>query len=188
MRVIAGQLGGRTLKSPAGNKTRPTADRVREALFSVLGNVDDFKVLDLYAGTGALGIEALSRGAARAILVENASDAIRCIRENMSSLQLMNRCMLIPRPVERAREELMKLAPYDLVFCDPPWRILEGAWRWLEALDWLEWLTPGGQLVLEHPSQSTAVMKAPCLDVVQTRAWGDSAVTILRRCSTLEQA
>jgi 16S rRNA (guanine(966)-N(2))-methyltransferase RsmD len=111
MRVIAGELGGRVLKAPAGNRTRPTADRVREALFSVLGDVHGCNVLDLYAGTGALGIEALSRGASRAVFVENASDAIRCLRNNLSTLGLANRSVLVCRPVERARDELVKMAP-----------------------------------------------------------------------------
>src|ERR1700758_5362053 len=88
MRVIAGTLGGRRLKAPPGRATRPTSDRVREALFSMLGELDGERVLDLFAGSGALGIEALSRGAARAVFVERGAAAGRVLRENLGSLGL----------------------------------------------------------------------------------------------------
>src|SRR5258707_14629336 len=86
MRVIAGQWGGRRLAAPPGRATRPTSDRVREALFSILGPLDGERVLDLFAGSGALGLEALSRGAASATLVERAPAALRALRENVAAL------------------------------------------------------------------------------------------------------
>src|SRR4051794_19500228 len=86
MRVIAGTLRGRRLKAPAGRSTRPTSDRVREALFSMLGEIDGVQVLDLFAGTGALGIEALSRGAAAAVFVERDGAAAAVLRENLGAL------------------------------------------------------------------------------------------------------
>src|SRR5580704_10651585 len=86
MRVIAGTLGGRRLRAPAGRATRPTSDRVREALFSMLGEIDGARVLDLFAGSGALGIEALSRGAAHAVFVERDAGAAAVLRENLRAL------------------------------------------------------------------------------------------------------
>src|ERR1700689_1508316 len=88
MRVIAGRLGGRRLKAPSGTVTRPTSDRVREALFSMLGNVQGANVLDVFAGTGALGIEALSRGASGVVFVERHAGALRALRDNLRALEI----------------------------------------------------------------------------------------------------
>src|SRR5689334_3768381 len=101
-RVIAGRLGGRTLVAPAGASTRPTSDRVREALFSILGDIEGATVLDLFAGTGALGIEALSRGASHATLVENARPALRALAQNLETLELGPKARVLPMSVERA--------------------------------------------------------------------------------------
>jgi 16S rRNA (guanine(966)-N(2))-methyltransferase RsmD len=121
MRVVAGSLGGRRLHAPPGRGTRPTADRVREALFSILGDVSGLSVLDLFAGSGALGIEALSRGAASAAFVDSGGRAVAAVKRNLSELGL-------EAPVIR-RDALAFLAdpgsapgaPYDLVFVDPPY-------------------------------------------------------------------
>ena len=86
--MIAGRLGGRRLKAPSGRATRPTSDRVREALFAMLGELEGASVLDLFAGTGALGIEALSRGAVRAVFVESDAGAVRALTENLAALGL----------------------------------------------------------------------------------------------------
>ena len=117
LRVVAGTLGGRRLYTPVGARTRPTADRVREALFSILGPVDGLRVLDLFAGSGALGIEALSRGAASATFVDSSSQAVAAVRRNLEALG-------VEGEVGR-RDALRWLAgaegPYDLVFADPPY-------------------------------------------------------------------
>ncbi|HEX8856246.1 MAG TPA: 16S rRNA (guanine(966)-N(2))-methyltransferase RsmD [Thermoleophilaceae bacterium] len=121
MRIVAGSLGGRRLHAPPGRGTRPTADRVREALFSILGDVSGLAVLDLFAGSGALGIEALSRGATSATFVDSGTRAIAAVRRNLAELGL-------DAPVIR-RDALAFLAaparapgaPYDLVFLDPPY-------------------------------------------------------------------
>jgi len=189
MRVIAGYLGGRVLKAPAGMGTRPTADRAREGIFSIVGPTHEFKVLDLYAGTGALGIEALSRGAVHAIFVENEGHALKCLSENLAALDLTQYSVVVRRPVERAHKDLVDMAPFDLIFCDPPWLTVDSVWRFLGKFDWERWLSPGGQLVLEHPaSRKTTVLPFGGLQVSRARSWGDTAVTILRRSSTLEQA
>ena len=122
MRVIAGRYGGRRLQAPPGEATRPTSDRVREALFSILGDrVDGARVLDLFAGSGALGLEALSRGAASATFVDSAPAAIKAVRANLAALGA---------EAEVVRSDALRwlrAAPsgarqYDLVFLDPPYR------------------------------------------------------------------
>ena len=117
MRVVAGRFKGRTLHAPRGRDTRPTSDKVREALFSVLGDIDGLQVADLFAGSGALGIEALSRGAESAAFVDNDADALEAIKRNLAAIG-------VEAPVHR-REVLRFLAsedgPFGLVFIDPPY-------------------------------------------------------------------
>lgn len=153
----------------------------------MLGAIEGFSVLDLYAGTGALGIEALSRGAARAVFVENAAPALKCLAENLGSLELTGRSVIVRRPVERARGDLQSMTPFDLIFCDPPWRNLDSVCRMLDNLDWAHWLTAQGVLVLEHPAKMHAGLATVELEVLRSRAWGDSAVTMLQRRQELEQ-
>src|SRR5436309_4205711 len=121
MRIVAGEWGGRTLRAPPGGRTRPTADRVREALFSILGPIDGLRVLDLFAGSGALGIEALSRGAAQATFVERARPALTALRANLEALEISAEVH-----AGDARAFLRNAAQagrtYDLVFVDPPYR------------------------------------------------------------------
>ena len=120
MRVIAGRLGGRKLVAPRGLSTRPTSDRVREALFSALGAVTGARVLDLFAGTGALGVEAISRGAARAVFVESARPALAALRENLGALGLAESARVVPQLAERALGAVIAEGPFDLIFADPP--------------------------------------------------------------------
>jgi 16S rRNA (guanine966-N2)-methyltransferase len=121
MRVIAGEYGGRELVAPRGRATRPTSDRVREALFSILADVSGDRVLDLFAGSGALAIEALSRGAPEATLVDSSGAAVDAIRRNLGALGIPADVVRQPvmRFLQRAREEARQ---YDLVFIDPPYR------------------------------------------------------------------
>ncbi len=182
MRVIAGLLKGRSLNAPRGSNTRPTADRVREAMFSMLGSMENLNVLDLYAGTGALGIEALSRGARQAVFVEASRHASDCIRRNLSDLTLEGRSHLLSRFVERAEHEMSRWAPYDLAFCDPPWSRIADAWKVLAGMNIAKLLTSGGRLVFEHPANSLVELgRWGQMDVASIRAWGDSAVTILKK-------
>jgi 16S rRNA (guanine966-N2)-methyltransferase len=117
LRVVAGQFKGRRLQAPRGTRTRPTADRVREALFSMLGDVSGARVLDLYAGSGALGIEALSRGAASAVFVERDPQAVAAIERNLAAVGVE---ALVVR--EDAMRYLARAdGPFELVFCDPPY-------------------------------------------------------------------
>ncbi len=121
MRVVAGSLGGRRINAGESDSVRPTADRVREAMFNSLyslGAIADAVVLDLYAGSGALGIEALSRGATRTIFVENDRHALAVIRENLASLGLQDQATVVPAD---AMTFLARVEPYDLLLLDPPY-------------------------------------------------------------------
>lgn len=181
MRVIAGRLGGRRLLSPRGGDTRPTADRVREALFSSLGDLTGALVCDLYAGTGALGIEALSRGARRAVFVESARPALAVLRENLASLGLGDAARVVPLPVERALELLRDDAPFDLALLDPPYAALaKAAAAAARFAGPLGLLAPTGRLVLEHARRDPAPVIAG-LTCAATRAYGDTAVSLYLR-------
>jgi len=165
--------------TPSGDTTRPTAARAREALFSILSDVSDAEVLDLYAGSGALGFESLSRGATRAVLVESSKAAQRAIRTNLANLGLEARATLLPLRAEAALKALERLAPFSLVFADPPWADVQSAWALLDKLASSSLLRPAARLVLEHAAREPPLPKdGSRLIAVDTRRWGDTAVTI----------
>ncbi len=150
MRVIAGEFGGRNLVAPKGWKVRPTPERVREAVFSALGDIDGARVLDLYCGTGALAIEALSRGAASAVLVDRET---RPALGNVKMLGLEARAELVRSDVPEWLESGgTGRGVFDLVFCDAPYRLAD---RLVPELDQHapELLAPGGILILESASR-----------------------------------
>ena len=176
MRVIAGTLGGRRLKAPPGRATRPTSDRVREALFSMLGDVEGARVLDLFAGTGALGIEALSRGAARAVFVERDRRAAAVLRENLAALglgaeraELRRGDALAALRTAGEREEL-----YDLVFIDPPYADAAGLGERLSAL-LAPLLAPAARVVSESDRRAPLALDLP---IATERRYGDTSITI----------
>ncbi len=152
MRIIAGEWRGRPLQAPAGQGTRPTADRTRETLFSMLasrlGSFEGLRVADLYAGSGALGLEALSRGAAHVIFVENDPRALAAIRANLLALQANNRAEV--SPVSAAK--LASTQPFHLIFADPPYGARSGTLV-VEAVQAAGWLAPGGWLAIETESR-----------------------------------
>jgi 16S rRNA (guanine966-N2)-methyltransferase len=119
VRIISGSRKGHTIQAPVGRGTRPTSDRVRESIFNILGPVDDATVLDLYAGSGAMGLEALSRGAASAVFVERDPDAIRAIERNLDKLRLRGTILRQDAIAVLAGEK----RKYDLVFVDPPYEM-----------------------------------------------------------------
>jgi len=169
MRVIAGSHGGRTLAAPRGQATRPTSDRVREALFSILGDISGAEVLDLYAGSGALAIEALSRGAASATLVDSAPAAIASVRRNLTALGLEAR---VRREDVRAflRAASRSAPQYDLVFLDPPYRHSSELGAELSVA-----LAPGARVVTESDRRAPLTLELPLLD---ERRYGDTLILI----------
>lgn len=155
-RVIAGSAGGRRLSVPPGRDTRPTSDRAREGLFStvhsLLGDLAGLRVADLYAGSGAVGLEALSRGAEHVLLVESSPRAARVIKDNIAALGLPGGELVADR-VERAVRRPPS-APYDLIFADPPYAVTDEALaRLLEALHDGGWLASGALVVVERATR-----------------------------------
>jgi 16S rRNA (guanine966-N2)-methyltransferase len=179
MRVTGGRLRGRRLKAPPGRATRPTSDRVREAVFAMLGAIDGAVVLDLFAGSGALGIEALSRGAGRAVFVEHGAPAAAALRANLESLGLTGASSEVRRePVARALETALgRREKYDLVFIDPPYAQAQSWGPELSAAI-PPLLDPGGRVVVE--SERRAPMRLE-LAVHRQRVYGDTSVTIHHR-------
>lgn len=180
MRIIGGQARGRTLVAPAGDKTRPTQDYVRESLFNILrGSLEDARVLDLFAGTGALSLEALSRGAAEAALVDTDRAACEAIRANIERVGVGERCQLIRRDYRQAMDALCAAGRrFDLVFIDPPYR-MENTGEMCAALYEKGLLSPNCVLVVEHRRG-----KAPRLDArfeaYDLRKYGDTEITFVR--------
>ena len=181
MRIIAGEFRGRRLVAPEGLATRPTTDRVREAWFSILGRLDG-TVIDLYAGTGALGFEALSRGASHVVFVESARPAQQAILKNAQKLGVEQRVTLLSTTVEAATRTIRTRAPFDLVLTDPPWTHLSSANLALNKLISAELIREEGRIVLGHPKGKLLTLASGNgLIVESTRSWGDSAATFLSR-------
>src|SRR4051812_2631513 len=122
MRVVAGIVGGRVLRAPAGADTRPTSEKVREAIFNILPEVEGFSVLDLFAGSGALGIEALSRGATHATFVDQGKTALAAVRANLRELGLEPRATVMSGDAVALAARHVPASPWQLVFIDPPYR------------------------------------------------------------------
>ena len=176
MRIIAGKWRGRAIEAPAGSATRPTADRAREALFSMLtsrlGSFEELKVADLFAGSGALGFEALSRGAESATFVENDRVAAAAIRRNAEKLGAMvqvfaSSALALPRG-----------QAFDLIFADPPYATGSGS-AVVEAVLKAEWLAPGGWMSIETSSRDDVDPAGLVIDAV--RDIGRARLTLLRR-------
>lgn len=173
MRVVAGTLASRRLHAVPGNATRPTSDRVKEALFSILGDVSDARVLDLYAGTGSLGIEALSRGAARAAFVERGPAARKILALNLHELALEDRTVVVGTGAAQARGRLVPHGPFDLVFCDPPYADVDDAMTAIDLL--VELLAPGARVVVEHAKKDAPASGKVAL--VERRIYGDTGLS-----------
>jgi 16S rRNA (guanine(966)-N(2))-methyltransferase RsmD len=171
--VIAGVYGGRELSAPRGGGTRPTADRVREALFSILASVEGESVLDLFAGSGALAIEALSRGAAEAVLVDSSAAAIDAIRRNLGALGIEAEVhrLTASRFLQRARGAPRQ---YDLVFIDPPYRRASSLGPELTAA-LAPVLAAGARVVAESDRRSPLELQ---LELLDQRRYGDTLIQI----------
>ena len=174
MRVVGGELRGRRLQAPGGGRTRPTGDKVREALFSIIGDLGDARVIDLYAGSGALGIEALSRGAAQATFVDLAGPAVGAIRRNLEELGLEGQ--VHRRDVARFLRSAAGEPPFDLVFCDPPYDSATDAAEMLaERLPPV--LTESALTVTESDKRAPLLLPFP---LVRERTYGDTRLAVHR--------
>ena len=177
MRIIAGSRKGHRIAAPKGVATRPTGDRVREAAFNLIGPVDDATVLDVFAGSGAMGLEALSRGARRCVFVESDRAACRAIAANLEKLRLTGALVSCQDAFAALRQERAAGRRYDLVVVDPPygsWPELEG--RLAAALPPL--LTDDGLLVVETDARTEPELP---FDPVTSRRYGSARLTLFTR-------
>jgi 16S rRNA (guanine966-N2)-methyltransferase len=178
-RIIGGAAGGRRLRAPAGDRTRPTSDRVREALFSSLdsslGSLQGLRFLDLYAGSGAVGLEARSRGAAAVTLVEHDRRTAALIRDNVRALGFVD-THVVAGPVARTLAEPPSTA-YDVVFLDPPYpleNVVVGVD--LAALCTNGWLADGAVVVVERSSRSGEPPWPPCIEPDRSKKYGETTL------------
>jgi 16S rRNA (guanine966-N2)-methyltransferase len=175
MRVIGGQLGGRPLLAPRGWRVRPTSERVREAIFSALGDISGARVLDLYCGTGALAIEALSRGAASAVLVDRDT---RPALGNVENLALRDRAELVRSDaiqwLGRATSGEERTSKFDLIFLDAPYRLAQRVGPELDS-NLPRLLAGGGRVVIESPARGP--LRLESLVALRDRRYGGTQVT-----------
>jgi 16S rRNA (guanine966-N2)-methyltransferase len=177
-RIIGGTAGGRRIKAPTGDRTRPTSDRVREALFSsidaALGSVTGLRFLDLYAGSGAVGLEALSRGAGVVTCVEHDRRTAALVRDNARSLGFA--VDVVATSVSRALDQPPR-APYDVVFSDPPYALSTDAVNDdLVALCDNGWLTGGALIVVERSTRSEPLVWPKGLEYDRERRYGETTL------------
>ena len=182
MRVIAGTARGRRLAAPGDSTVRPTADRVREALFSILTsrreNLAGCRVLDLFAGTGALGIEALSRGASQAVFVDSRQSSLRLVEKNLALTGLSAAGRTVAMDARQALALLVRQgARFDLVFCDPPYRDLVVRDQVLAMLGSGELLATDAIVVIEGAARDLAPEAVGLLHRDDSRTYGDTAIT-----------
>ncbi|YAL82384.1 16S rRNA (guanine(966)-N(2))-methyltransferase RsmD [Dermacoccaceae bacterium W4C1] len=176
-RIIAGTAGGRRLSAPPGSGTRPTSDRVREAVFSRLDHLDalhDARVLDLYAGSGALGLEALSRGARSALLVESDRKACEVIRSNIRATALIGATVRQAK-VGAVLAAAPESAEVDLLFADPPYAVSEEDLQQVLA-DAVPWLSEDAVLVIERSSRSAEPVWPADVQLIAHRKYGETSV------------
>lgn len=185
MRIVGGTLKGRTIRTPEGRDTRPTSDRARESIFNILAHAewsppfDGVRVIDAFAGSGALGFEAISRGAAFCLFVETEAAARGCIRDNVEAFQLFGNTRIHRRSaIDLGPKPAGLGAPFDLVFMDPPYamNLVPPA---LEQLVRGQWITPEALVVAETSSHEPALV-APGWDMLDERTYGAARVSFLR--------
>lgn len=175
MRIVAGELGGRVLRAPKGAATRPTSEKVREAIYNIVGEVEGIHVLDLFAGSGAVGIEALSRGAAHATFVDAGKPAIAALRGNLDLLGVAGRSTVHPGDAVAFAGRAQPAAPWGLVFVDPPYAS-DLAVRAVTALPAAA-LAEGGLLVIEHDRRHVPPDALGAVRRRDQRTYGDTLVS-----------
>ncbi|QSB13564.1 16S rRNA (guanine(966)-N(2))-methyltransferase RsmD [Natronosporangium hydrolyticum] len=178
-RIVAGRLGGRRLDAPPGRGTRPTSDRVREALFSSLGSLTELagaRFADLYAGSGAVGLEAYSRGAEQVLLVESDQKAARAARANIAALGAGGAVTLVRSAVSTALAS-DPLDPYDIVFADPPYTVGDHQLVAVQqALLAGPWLAPGAVVVFERASRGGPLPWVDPIKALRERRYGETTL------------
>lgn len=183
MRIVGGRLGGRRFPGPPGNVTRPTSERVREAIASALEARDaiaERRVLDLYAGTGALGFEALSRGARSVVFVERDARVAKALEQSAAGLGVAQEIEILRADLtrERCQAEVLQRSPFGLVLMDPPYADLATAVSVLETLCERGLLAEDGVVLLEHAAKSTPIVPSALVPLSRYR-YGDTAVMLL---------
>jgi 16S rRNA (guanine966-N2)-methyltransferase len=185
-RVIAGEAGGRRLAVPGGTSTRPTSDRAREGLFasvaSELGSLAGRRVLDLYAGSGAVGLEALSRGASRVVLVESDARAVAVIKANIAAIGMPG-AQVRGEKVERMLGRQPDPEPFDFVFADPPYAVAGTDITKVLALLAHGWLAPDGLVVVERATRSGELSWPDGLQLGKSRRYGEATFWYGRRAA-----
>jgi 16S rRNA (guanine966-N2)-methyltransferase len=184
MRIVAGEAKGVRLQVPSGREVRPTSDRVREAVFSSLGqSVRDARVLDLFGGSGALGLEAMSRGASGAVFVERSGMIRKVLETNIATLGYQKRSRVIPGSALGALRRLGgEKERFDIVFVDPPYAS-DLAQRAVEELAASDLMTPLSIIVVEH-KRSKIIHCPKSLQVSTTKRYGDTSITYLRQAES----
>ena len=183
MRIIAGEFRGRKLRAPKGRNTRPTPDRVREALFSILGEeVEGARVVELFGGTGSLGLESLSRGASHAVFYEIDRNARACLEENVRTLGVADRVTIRARSAFTLPGRDLCDPPIDIAFCDPPHRLLDDASSRRRVEDLLAKLplVAQGLAILEHPAHCLHDFRPAGLTAGEVRIWGSTGMAFYR--------
>jgi 16S rRNA (guanine966-N2)-methyltransferase len=176
VRIVGGTLSGRVFRAPPGADTRPTSEKVREAVFAILPSVEDMQVLDLFAGSGALGIEALSRGAAHATFVDQGKAALSAVRANVQAMGLAARATVVTGDAVAHAAKHVPAAPWQLVFVDPPYRS-DLATRATLAL---AHLAPAAIVVIEHDRRTVLPETLGSLLRTDQRRYGDTMVSFYR--------
>lgn len=177
MRIIAGRLGGRSFKSPAGHRTHPMSDKVRGALFNVLGDIGGLSVLDAFAGSGALSFEAVSRGASSALAIDTDRSAQRTIADNIAELGLIGKVKLITSSASAWLSTTD--TAYDLIFCDPPYDDIKPQLLAQVAAR----AKPGGIVVFSLPPTARLALP-PDFTLVEHKTYGDATLTFYKRTKT----
>lgn len=185
MRIIAGSHKGRKLLASEGSLIRPTSGRVKEALFSIIGNhISGSQVLDLYAGTGAVGIEALSRGAQRVAFVESHPDSIHLLRANLKRCDLLGRADVYAcRAEDFLQPKSIPRLFFDIIFADPPYG-QTCLHRLLPSIELSAMIHPQTLVLLEHPSKENAPSRCGRFDLIRSYQYGDTAVSKYRLQTT----
>ncbi|MFH1829152.1 MAG: 16S rRNA (guanine(966)-N(2))-methyltransferase RsmD [Pseudomonadota bacterium] len=178
MRVIAGKAKGHKLVTPSSDRVRPALDQVKEAIFNILYDVTDLRILDLFAGSGSIGIEALSRGASEAVFVEEWSKAVAAIKRNLKHCKLEEKSRIICTSVDKGLAILIKEEkPFDLIFVDPPYEkdLVNPTLKKLTASPLVDMQS---RIIVEHHPKEP-ILEIPGLTLTDTRKYGQTLVTFL---------